>query len=432
MSSIISENLSGVINGVNTNFTFSQTPNTILNVFVDWVEVFATDYTVLLTTLTLLTAPLYSVRCVYIVWAWQALNNTEILIPNEVPAGIINWSNKMFTCNNVISSILSLMKDWVETTDYTISWNNIIFNVAPSYNVLCDYITSSEWIDSSDLSWNTSQDKIISRIYNDILKVNINSTVFKLDTTKEFINEIQSSLLNGDYVDITWKRHRETKLSFLYKKQYVNVTDNEVLTLENSQVWETIKIWQNNFSSWYVYINWDVIKYTSNIDWVLSWISWQSKNIKSWSKVSEIFKLDLNSYKTVDVSVDFWNVWYQLLYKDENNRTLSTWYTIINDYYNNKYIKFLWITDWEVTITYLRKIPDITSTVNSIMPWDYAIKILPYLVAAKHLSLSDEFQKAQEVERMWLQAYEQMLFNYAKDFVEMNNVIVNQDLPYYY
>jgi len=432
MSNINSENLSGVINWVNKNFTFSQTPTTILNIYVDWAEVFSTDFSITWNIITFTDSPLYSVRWVYIVGAWQALNNTEILIPNEVPTGVINWINKVYTCNNIISSVLSVIKDWVETTDFTTSWSNIIFSVAPLYNVLVDYITSSEGVDSADLAWNTSQDKIISRIYNDILKVSINSTVFKLDTTKEFINEIQSSLLMWDYIDLTWKKHRETKYSFLYKKQYLNILDTVSNVISDSQVGESINTWSNTFTSWYVYINWNVIKYNSNVSWVLSGLSWQSRNVKQWDKVTEVFKLDINNFKTVDVWVDFWSVWYKLLYKDETNRSLKTWYTVINDYYNNKYIKFEWVDNWAITITYLRNIPNISTTINSIIPWDYGIKILPYMVAARHLQLWDEFNKRVEIERIWLQAYEQLKYNYSKDFVEMNDIIWNDDLPYYY
>lgn len=429
MSSIISENLTWDINWVNTSFTFSSTPNTILNIFVDWVEVFASDYSI--TTNTILftwVIPLFSVRAVYIVWSGQALNNSEILITNEVPVWTINWTNVTFTCNNTIDKVLSIVKDWVETTDFTISGNIITFSVAPIYNVLTDYITSSVWADSSDFSWNSNQSDIINRIYNDIIKVNINSTVFKLDTTKEFINEIQRSLLQGDYVALNWLRYKWSVFNFLHKTQFIDFKDWTRYVWEDSEIWDNINIWSNNFTSWYIYAWWDVIKYTSNSWWILSWLTWRWKKLKKGTEVYEIFKLDLQNYKNVNVM--FWE--YELLCRDWQNKYLKSWYEIINDYYNNKYIWLIWISNAEIVVKYQREIPDITSTVNSIMPKDYWIKILPYLVAARHLMLWDEINKAQLVEWIWLTAFKELQLNYARDKVDLNSTMENLHIPYYY
>lgn len=437
MAQILSENLTWTIDGLNTQFTFSATPTTVINVFVDGAEVFPADYTIVTDEITFDTAPLYSVRAVFIVGSGFALNWSEILLTNETPAWVVNNSNITFTTSNMIYKVLSLVIDGVETTDFVFSWNVLTTWFAPDSNILIDYITSSDSVDSGDFTGNSSQAKMIARLYTDILKEDTNSTVFKLETSKEFLSEIQSSLLNWDYVDMWGNKYKRTNYTFLKKKQSFTVYQSYASASADSSPSQSLEVLNNEFTSGFVQVNGDVFGYSSNVSWVLSWLSGRSASVKSWDRVYQVFKLDILNFKSLDVKRYDQGVEVSIDYADEyrsNEHSASSYsYTIVNDYYGNKYLKLYGFYDGEtVVIEYQRKVPNITETINSIMPWDYGVKILPYLVASRHLFLADEFNKAQALENIGITAYAQLQSNYTKDVEVKNDTIESESTPYYY
>ena len=135
----------GVVNGINPTFTLSQTPiSGSTQIFMNGTYMAPSgstyngyDYRVSGQTITFQTAPM-SNSIIYAAYITTTYNNFAY---NEIPAGIIDGNNNVFTLlhapiTNSTQVFLNgtFMARFVSPTiayDYTISTNNVVFETAP-------------------------------------------------------------------------------------------------------------------------------------------------------------------------------------------------------------------------------------------------------------------------------------------------------------
>lgn len=437
MAYITSEIPAGLINWVNTAYNTSQTWTSIIGVFKDWAEITAANYTYVWTLLTFATPPLFSVSIIYIVWTGFALNDWEILVPNSPLSWTINWVNKTFTVvSGWIKQVLSAVYDGAETRDFsfvpgssTITFVNA--PTAPASPIYIDYITYGSAADTNFV-WNASQSDLLDRIYGFFLKEKTNSTIFKLDTTKQMINEIQDAICTGWYTDLNAQTFKSPNLTFLNKRSYYKVFPDTLIEENANSGSVSLKITNQYPTTGNLLINWNIVSYNWNNGLVISWVVWLVSDVTSWDKVKLIYWLPLDIYKWF--SIKEYMGWYEYIIDEIDSRDNIdlVWFTkkgyfITEDYYNNKFVWFTWFCGnstfpSKIEFNYIRKTPEISGTVNSIIPSPYAITIIPELVSARRL-LVDEPTKAKNIETMWVNSLKRLYDNYADKTKEFRGVI---------
>ena len=430
MAFINNETPAWIIDWINKVFTTSQSYTLFLWVYKDWVPISTSEYSYdeVSQELTYVDAPLYNVAVNWVVWTWTVLSNYELLITNESLIWTVDWTNTVFFTNEPLKQVESLIRDWVHTLDYSYTpWDNkITFVDAPEVNQpYINYVTYWTTDSANDFSWNTTQSELIDRLYSDILLEKTDSTVYRLETAKSMLSEIQDAICRWEYVETlrSWKRkkHRANNLSFLKKTKNFKIYESTTLT-EDHNVWDsTISIiWKEFPDFWTVFINWNVIWYTSiNSEWtIISWLSKTDFIAKKWDQVKIIFPIPVDYWRELTITVysqnkeqvlpklderEVWKNNYQKYFKEIIDTT-QWWYFLVN-----------WLsTDDTVNISYYRIAPDITENVNTIIPWKYAIQILPYLVAFQMLINTDESAKAYDVKESWIEALTRMYRNFEE------------------
>ncbi len=431
MAYLVSEIPSGLINWINNIFTTSQAGTSIVWVFKDGAEITSANYTYIWSTLTFTVAPSYSVSIVYIVWTGFALSDGELLIPNSPLSGTINWVNKTFTVwSGWIKQVLSVVYDWVETRDFSFvpGSTTITFTYAPTQSgspIYVDYITYSSTGSDNNFSGNASQADLIDRIYNDILHEKTTSTVFRLDSTKKMINEIQDAICKGWYSDLNWVTYKAPNLTFLNKRSFYKVYANKNIELDANPGSTSLKFTNDYPSTWTLLVNGNIVTYSGN-DWItVTWVVWLNTSVSAQDSVQLIYALPVEIYKNFSVKLHQSGVEYIIDEVDSRDNITKTWYNknwyfITEDYYNNKFIGFTWIGNYstwadslKIEMNYARLSPDITASVNSIIPNPYAITILPNLVCTRRLITGDESTKAKNLEVLWVNEMKRLYENYA-------------------
>lgn len=406
----------GLINWINTLYELSETW-TIMSVIVDWVEI-TSWFTLNWTSLTLTNAPTLNIKVIYNSGTWIALKDWEIIEPNEVLTWDVNWSNTIFYATKPILNVIDLIYDWVDTLDFTYNiWDTkiILWNAPQHWDVHMDYITTSSSTWESVFWDNSTQNDIINRIYTEVLwNEKTTSSIYQIDNIRQHINDVQDLICTWFYKASNNKEYRAFDLTFLNRPLSYTFYNNIKVTV-TVNIWDTsITIWDNDLpQTWILYLNWQIITYNWNSNWILSNIIWVKQPIYAWTKwyvaqwlPDDFGKMNFlkkyNNEKPLDYIDNRWLVYGR-----------NQWYSIIEDWYWNKYIIFVNLSDKDiVSWEYVLKTPNITTEVNSIIPKPYALTIIPYLVGYR-VFLKDEPVKARNLEIQGVQELERLYSYYS-------------------
>lgn len=198
------------------------------------------------------------------------------IISNEIPSGVIDSSNKVYTLSYNALQITNLIVDWVEYFDFITSNKTLTLTDAPTLSIRADYIGT--WY--SSVVWaNITVLQDLRDIFYDILReTEQDSSAYPLTLVDLLINAAQQKIIAGRIINpINWQEARKWVLPFLnsdvYYSNIKNTTTNTVLT-----VWATEIL---SDPTWYsatggkLYIWGQIVSYTwiDTVAWTFIWVT---------------------------------------------------------------------------------------------------------------------------------------------------------------
>lgn len=299
-------------------------------------------------------------------------------IRKEVPIGVIDWVNKVFTLLNIPDFIDDLWIDWGIYINFTIDDKVITLQDAPVYNIAVDYKT---WTDNTNTSTQITLWKIKSEIWR---------LLWQRGTSINFSPAIVTDEINNTLEDI-WRWKVINKLSqkiirawkLWFQESYLNVKVQWTwIVTKEVNIWDTV-IEANTVKlseSWSITLWWDVINYTWKTDTELVWVSWITTQHLEWDSVYQIYKLPAD---------------YDILLKVEEVINTTTWVDyceIDSEWYTSYslvrqgseiYLTTSWMTqDTSLKISYVKQLFDLVDDDDlCALPWRYWIKVLAYICA---------------------------------------------------
>lgn len=123
------------------------------------------------------------------------------IVSNEIPSGVIDSSNKLFSTLYNIQSITSLIVDWVEYFDFTIIGDKTITLVdAPTLSIYVDYI--ADWYSPySNLNISTLVD-LRGRARQEYTKIDPNGKIWDNNILDIFVNESYTKIQRACNYDL--------------------------------------------------------------------------------------------------------------------------------------------------------------------------------------------------------------------------------------
>lgn len=346
------------------------------------------------------------------------------LIANEIPSGVIDWVNKVFTFSNNIDEIVTLVYDGAEYTNFVVDSVNkkqVTLIDAPKYEVYADYYpTTSDISYDSDITfWG-----IKNRIW-DLLGQTGNSTNFRDEILSSKINNVArrvlkwriTSLLNPNKIYRSWK------LWFLDNTINLRIKAWSILSEELALWDDTLKCTTSDLlPSWYVYIGKDVISYTGIDSEGLVGVSGQTVSHLVGEKVIQLYEMPVNMDKPNKMNKIIGDreaeiplyTWQERTYYD----IVRTWSVVLLD--------IVWLCNNDlVQVDYISRYIDMTdnSDINP-LPETYWIDVLAYLSAGE-LAYEKKLANSGELLNM---AYAN-LQNMYQDYTNQTNVITQSIKP---
>lgn len=313
-------------------------------------------------------------------------------INDEVPTGLINSSNKVFTLLNTPSQMVSVEMDGANYVNYVLVGNILTLTDAPTTSVYVDYFT---WaipvpVTSSVTFWD-----IKAKVWN-LLGQTSRSTTFSDTIVWGKINNVIRELCKWRYVALwgsyrwrlqAWQEYRCWKLWFLEGKFMVKVYNNPRL----SQIYNvgdttlTISDTSNMLSAWYVQIWGDIFSYTSKSSTQLLWVVGGTIEHLETEPVIQLFETPLEMSKPNSVSGISRDTNSQEIEIDEDEDETFTTYWKLERTGNKQLIKIVWVVTWSlVRIEYTKMVTNLSENADiCVLPEDYWITVVAYLVAGE-------------------------------------------------
>lgn len=342
-------------------------------------------------------------------WIWLTSNtvlssNNNFLISEELTFNV--WSNIWFS-SKVPEKILFVIKDWW----IRIQWQNYV-----RQNLSKEFIFDSEIKQSAfviyETSWSISE--LSSKFQNNST---LSSIVIKtrsilksqwhwwdlyddeliISTANHYMHEINSwEVVN--ILDLN-------KTHIWYNLEYLRQTYNERLILwmkltKDFKFWDQIlycTVDKDISNSWMLEINWQIIKYweIAKVDWKSIWFTslvLEDNVIANfWDTVNKAYELKETFkkwWKELKIALELEDWSSRIIHwKDERQENIS--YNIRTVLYR-RHNCFVLHWFWRFLLEYKKSILsitfdmwniDMTSEVNCMLPDDYWLKILPYLIA---------------------------------------------------
>ena len=256
--------------------------------------------------------------------------------------------------------------------------------------------------------------EIVDKIYK-ILWEDQTSTVF--DKEWEVVpkmNEIVDKICRCNVTNIlTQTKIRGWILDFLYEEKTIRIPETKRLMedIDENSTSITLDKPDDLPASWYISIEWNIIKYWAINDWVLSQLTWINWYHKAGSTVYFAYQMPSKVLKPADIFdnenqtllsfVDFReNIWFRRCYtiKPHKWKKMAVFYNI----------------DSPVMISYSKRLdPMETDDDECWLPDDYWIKIIPNLVCWELLIDTSEVQKGERLLSIWYAELEDMYSFYA-------------------
>ena len=331
-------------------------------------------------------------------------------IHKEIPTGIINWTNKVFTLANTpnLDYDFDVWKDWLIETWFTIVWTTLTFSIAPIYSVFLDYAT---WTSTTIDYWQDEFLDIKTEVWDLIGTTSWSTTFTSAKIWKKInakINEVIrwriTSLLNPQIIYRAWKLpFNEDKVWFRIKAWWI------LTTILN--VWDVTGYLDttNIYPAWYLQIGGDLVKYTWVTPTTITWVIWQTVEHLVSETCIQLYEMPVNFEKTIIVK---WILeWESGRYKEiPFDSSESMWFCYnIYTYWDKKLIKVIWLTsDNLINIEYIKKVYDLVNDTDlCILPNYYWTKVIAPLVAWEYM-LQKGFPTAQAVLLSWYTGLQNM------------------------
>lgn len=345
-------------------------------------------------------------------------------IKKEIPSGIINWVNKIFTTINIISQVDDLWYDWAIYTDFVVNGNQITLNDAPIYSIELDYAT---WTTNSTT---TSQDTfwdIKTEVW-DLLWQTSNSTIFSSQKIGKKINAKVREVLRGRITSLldTNRIYRSGKIQF-------NEWKTSFRTKAWSRLWAVLNLWDitatcstnDLYSAWYVQIWSDTINYTWKTTTSILWVSGQTLEHLETEKIVQLYEMPVNFEKPNYINFIIQGNdlrTYEIPYNEAES--LQVCYTIIKTW-NKTLLKVIWIeSDSLIEVWYTKIVYDmVTDSDLCILPDNYGIKVIAPLVAweyaqQKGLPTSQSILMSGYTRLQWLYQFEANAITITKQSIK--------------
>ena len=294
----------------------------------------------------------------------------------EIPTGVIDWVNKVFTLLNDVDYIDDIFYDWWVTSDYTRVWKIITMTYAPQSSIYVDYYDkTAQSITTSTYTFLDIKNKVWALLWAKSTSTNFSSAI-----VWDEINRQGRAIWKGRIINKLNPR-QIFKAGFMYFKDLdyvVRIKSWWTVTAEVN-VWDTdIKI-NTTGLLWagYIEVWWDIIKYTSKTATQINWVTWITINHLVWEKAVQLYETPnlidkVNILEKVKNGASLWEIPYNNWYVH---------YEIIRK--EVTLLKIIWLTsDDLVKVKYTKQFPNMSlDTDECPFPEDYWINVLAYLVA---------------------------------------------------
>lgn len=342
------------------------------------------------------------------------------LIPNEIPSGVVDGVNKVFTFINDIDYITQLTLDGAEYVDFTVDSTNkkqITLVDAPIVSIYADYypFTTTSTEETECTFWDIKQ-KVWS-----LTGQTSNSTNFSDTIVSQEINLRGREIWKGRVVSklIQDKIYRAGDTS--YRESFTNIRMKWGSALSsNLELWDIVAEMNTSFllPSWYVEIGGDIIKYTSVTDTQLEWVSGQQVEHFSWEKVIQLYEMPENFEKPKHIYLlAQWQFTRKKEITYDESEQFTVGYKIIKTNWKTL-LKISWIDNGSlqnndlIRVEYTKKYQQMTQN-SDICPFgeDYWIRVLAYIVAGS-LGYDKSLINAQQHLNSWYSALTEMYWDY--------------------
>lgn len=304
-----------------------------------------------------------------------------MFINDEIPSWSIDWINKVFVLLNDVDYITSIVFDWADYVNYTVTGKIITLSDAPTISITVDYYTTT--INTPTYSSETFGD-LKERVWEELWQTS-DSINFSDKIVWKRVNAMIRKVLKGRVTSLLDPNriYRAWNIDFLYNKTFYKIQWGW-LTTDVFYVWQTSLpcttdslLW-----NWYVQVWQEIIKYTSKTSTTLEWCTGNLQEHLANETVTQLYPLPIEADKPSNV---------YLIDTKDNRRTeipyneeimFATCYEILN-FSQQKLVRILWIDDWSIIEVKYNKI--FTDLVNDIdlspLPNDYGTEVVSMLTA---------------------------------------------------
>lgn len=200
------------------------------------------------------------------------------IVSNEIPSGLIDSSNKVYTLANNSLQITNLIVDWVEYFDFVCitGTNTVTLTDAPTLSIRADYIAT--WYSSTPWANLTTLQDLRDTFYDILRETEQDSSAYPLTLVDLLINAAQQKILAGRVINpINGQEARKGILHFLNQDVYYTNIKSTTTTAD-------LTVWATTIPAdptWYsvtggkLYLGWQIATYTwiDTVAWTFTGVS---------------------------------------------------------------------------------------------------------------------------------------------------------------
>lgn len=226
-------------------------------------------------------------------------------IPKEIPVGVVNWVNTVFTFLNDIEYITSIYLDGAIYIDFVREGTRSIrLTDAPTISIFWDYYTADSIL---PIETNVSLWDVKSKIWR-LLWQRGTSVNFDSATITGEINDLMQEIWRGKYMNTLTNQYMMSDGMFFQENYHSFRISKDWAVTEDIQVWDSsiamTTDWMNP-AGW-VLIGWDYIQYTSSTPTSIEWVSGITTSHSQWVIAKQLYVFPEN----YDVIIEADEVWY--------------------------------------------------------------------------------------------------------------------------
>lgn len=346
---------------------------------------------------------------------------------DETPSWFIDWINKTFVLLNDVDYITSIVFDWWDYVDYTVSGKIITLSDAPRYSIRVDYYTTTS--NTPTYSYETFWD-IKERIWEELGQT-ADSINFSDKIIGRKVNATIRLILKGRVTSLldTNRIYRAWNIWFLNDKTFYKIQWWWLSTWVFN-VWDTSLpcTTESLLSSWFVQIWQEIISYSSKTDTTLEWCTWNLQSHLANETISQLYPLPIVADKPsnlylIDVKT---NRRTEIPYNEDIS--YNTCYEILN-FGQQKLLRILWVQkDRIVEAKYTKIFTDLVNDTDlSPFPDNYWTEVVA-LLASWEMAFTKMLPNAQPI---LVEAYTH-LQNMFQDFTNATSKIKQSIKPQAY